>query len=101
VQSSVSGLGNSFTYNIAPRSLVVLLIPAATLAGDYNGDGTVDAADYVVWRKTDGTQAGFNLWRANFGMPLPGGGAGGAVPEPSTVSLMLLAILSLRPRRRY
>jgi hypothetical protein len=25
------------------------------LPGDYNGDGTVDAADYVVWRKTLGT----------------------------------------------
>ena len=24
--------------------------------GDYNGDGTVDAADYVVWRKTLGRQ---------------------------------------------
>jgi len=53
------------------------------LTGDYNGDGTVDAADYVVWRKTvdqtgenlaaDGDHSGavdaadYNLWRANFG----------------------------------
>lgn len=26
------------------------------LSGDYDGDGVVDAADYVVWRKTDLTR---------------------------------------------
>ena len=26
------------------------------LTGDYNADGSVDAADYVVWRKADRTQ---------------------------------------------
>ena len=32
------------------------------LPGDYNFDGRrALAADYVVWRKSDGTQAGFNL----------------------------------------
>ena len=31
------------------------------LAGDYDADGDVDAADYVVWRKTDGSPAGYNL----------------------------------------
>jgi hypothetical protein len=35
--------------------------------GDFNGDGAVDAADYVVWRKTDGSPAGYVLWRTNFG----------------------------------
>ena len=40
---------------------MVLLIPAAPgIPGDFNDDGTVDAADYVVWRKNDGTQAGYN-----------------------------------------
>ena len=28
--------------------------PFVTLPGDYNGDGVVDSADYVVWRKTFG-----------------------------------------------
>jgi hypothetical protein len=37
------------------------------LTGDYNGDGKVDAADYVVWRKTNiNGQQGYNDWRANF-----------------------------------
>ena len=45
------------------------------LAGDYNEDGIVDAADYVVWRKGLGTiyiQAQYDVWRANFGK-LPAG----------------------------
>ena len=45
-------------------------------AGDYNGDGSVDAADYVVWRKSNiNGQQGYNDWRTNFGST--GGGAGG------------------------
>ncbi len=51
------------------------------LAGDYNANGVVDAADYVVWRKylnqsallpgdvTPGsvTQSDYSVWRAHFG----------------------------------
>jgi hypothetical protein len=47
-----------------------------SVEGDYNGNGTVDAADYVVWRKTDGSPPGYATWRANFGRT--GGG-----PEPT------------------
>jgi len=77
------------------------------LDGDYNGDGNVDAADYVVWRKNDGSSAGYNLWRANFGNT-PGSGAAagtspslGAVPEPSSLMLcgLLFAVLIARPDR--
>jgi probable HAF family extracellular repeat protein len=48
------------------------------LPGDFNADGLVDGADYVVWRKNAGgvyTQADFNTWRANFGA-----GAAAALP---------------------
>jgi hypothetical protein len=36
--------------------------------GDYNGDGTVDTADYADWRKTNinGAQ-GYTDWQANYG----------------------------------
>jgi autotransporter-associated beta strand protein len=36
------------------------------LAADYNDDRTVDASDYVTWRKS-GSSLGYNSWRANFG----------------------------------
>ena len=45
------------------------------LPGDFNANGTVDAADYVVWRKNGGPPADYNQWRAHFGettLTIPG-----------------------------
>jgi hypothetical protein len=79
--------------------------------GDFNSDGSVDAADYVLWRKYRGdvTEAAINnngnglngidsadydLWRAHFA-PGPALGAGGsmslsvAVPEATSACLIL------------
>jgi autotransporter-associated beta strand protein len=79
--------------------------------GDYNGDGSVNAADYVVWRKSPanyGGNPGYDLWRANFGQT-SGSGAGAtadslssAVPEPSPLLLLALAATSvcLGPHRK-
>jgi hypothetical protein len=61
------------------------------LPGDYNGNGTVDAADYVLWRnggplQNEGADPGivtpedYNVWRANFGRTF-GSGASLAVVE--------------------
>jgi PEP-CTERM motif len=75
-----------------------------TLAGDYNGDNRVDAADYVVWRKTDGTQAGYDAWRSNFGASL-GAGSGSlsesAVPEPSSLMTLMFGVLLCGKQRRF
>jgi hypothetical protein len=64
------------------------------LSGDYNFNGIVDVADYVVWRKSDGSPAGYNLWRSHFGQP-PGSGSGTSVyapaPEPSALVLLIFA----------
>lgn len=64
------------------------------IPGDFNSDGVVDAADYVVWRKTDGSQAGFNSWRTHFGASISSGVArttAASVPEPCVGPLILLA----------
>ena len=45
---------------------------SVTVSGDYNHDSKVDAADYVVWRKSDGSQSGYDTWRANFGATATG-----------------------------
>jgi hypothetical protein len=62
----------------------------------------VDAADYVVWRNGDSpddTQAGYDLWKANFGKTA-GSSSAIAIPEPSTLLLALAAIATLTTRRR-
>lgn len=82
---------------------------SSTLGGDYNQNGVVDAADYVVWRKgldTAYTQSDYGIWRMNFGMPLAALGTTlGSVPEPSVACLagisFGLALSRLLLRRRY
>jgi hypothetical protein len=80
------------------------------VAGDYDHNGSVDASDYVVWRRTtgqigtglaaDGTGVGgvpdgvvdqldYDFWRSNFGRTTVGGGAAAqimTVPEPTTLA---------------
>jgi hypothetical protein len=79
---------------------------STTLDGDFNNNGVVDAADYVVWRETDGSPQGYNTWRANFGAMLPGSGQGAlvastnAVPEPSAWLLAAVAAGMLGMNRR-
>ena len=67
---------------------------SVTLEEDYNGNGIVDAADYVVWRKGVGiesTQENYNHWRTNFGRTAGGSSASNMpVPEPSAALLLVL-----------
>lgn len=83
------------------------------LAGDYNNNGVVDAADYVTWRKNEGpnaalpndngevTQAGrYTLWRANFGKTPGSGSSLTAVPEPTTILFALIGVLGTMGLRR-
>ncbi len=93
------------------------------LPGDFDGNGTVDASDYVVWLKNVGQPAGtlpndttglaigssqYNLWRSNDGK-ISGTGSGSgssfgqaAVPEPTAMILGLAggAALTILPGRR-
>jgi hypothetical protein len=78
----------------------------AGVTGDYNGNGTVDAADYVAWRKSPGdfggSPAGYTTWRSNFGKP-PGSGSGFSsanVPEPTAGVLTIMALFAILPGRR-
>lgn len=76
--------------------------------GDYNGDGSVDAADYVMWRKSPGgfggNPEGYDAWRANFGNA-PGSGSSlgenSAVPEPATCALFTAALVLALVRQQF
>jgi hypothetical protein len=87
-------------------SLVLLSPNVVPINGDYNNDGSVDAADYVVWRKYAGTThtlpndptggtigiAQFNTWRANFGATSGSGTGLGNAPVPEPTGFLLLSI---------
>jgi hypothetical protein len=90
---------------------------SAAVPGDYNGNGAVDAADYVVWRDNNGLMSGatpaqgdgtgdgmvnaadYSFWQARFGAM--GGGSLAAVeplsavPEPSSLFLGIGAAVAM------
>jgi autotransporter-associated beta strand protein len=111
----LAGLGlnpNDFFSGTGIVTVVPLGVP-----GDYNGNGAVDAADYVMWRKggpllnevdNPGTvnAQDYTEWRARFGNTGAGSGAGSdlnasvsAVPEPASIVLVLLGVVALINRR--
>lgn len=88
------------------------LNPITSLPGDFSHDGSVDAADYTVWRDTNGQQGvtsfsgadgngdgqitanDYEVWKTNFGR----GTASltpETVPESSTAMLVLLSTVGL------
>jgi autotransporter-associated beta strand protein len=87
-------------YFSGPGILTVLRNP------DFNGDQfNVNAADYVSWRKNDGTDAGYQSFRHNFNFPISPAGSsleGASVPEPGTLLLTVasLALACASQRRR-
>lgn len=95
------------------------------VAADFNKNGIVDMADYVLWRNYKGTSSGATLaqgdadgngavndadyfiWRSNFGNirgTTAGSGGGslvsGGVPEPGTAALIAIGTLGLFTDRR-
>lgn len=107
-------MGGSADVSVRPRIVVYseLSSTPAGVPGDYNNNGTVDAADYILWRNggplqnevdTPGTinLADYDAWRARFGNVAGSGAlAGGAVPEPASVMLLLMAIVGVATASR-
>lgn len=96
------GAGSAFD----PTQIVLSSFLAAGVPGDYNQNGEVDAADYVLWRDNLGSgvslpnddtpgvgQDDYTRWRIHFGQTAGSGGGGIAtagVPEPATAILFVL-----------
>jgi hypothetical protein len=95
--------------------------PGTATPGDYNGNNGVDAADYVVWRKSgigllaDGTgpsgspdgvvnELDYTYWRSRFGMTGAGSSQSAessfAVPEPSLIAYVVSVFIPPVRRRR-
>ena len=88
------------------------LTPTSFPLGDYNQDGTVNAADYTVYRDTFGStsdlradgnddgvinQLDYGVWFLNFGS---NGASSTAVPEPGTAWIALLGLSAWTCSRR-
>jgi hypothetical protein len=104
---TIAGSQAARLYGISPPRV-------STLYGEYNDNGIVDTADYVMWRKNLGssvtlpndqtpgfvTQPDFDVWRGNFGIVgiVVGGGASSesaSVPEPSSLLPLGIGAINL------
>jgi hypothetical protein len=101
LQMKESGIAPRLTLSIDNR-----------IPGDYNANGIVDAADYVVWRKSagrtgiglaadanrDGTvdTNDYNIWKTHFAATTSSGfGASAVVPEPAAMVTLLVGISTM------
>ncbi|WP_425396852.1 dockerin type I domain-containing protein [Aeoliella sp.] len=128
---SIAGFGDELTLRFtaftnsnseifAFRNIVIEgLVAVDALPGDYNGDGTVNMADYTLWRNSlgavveqgtaaDGDGSGtidagdFQVWKDHFGESLNNAAvANSAVPEPAALVLLATgAVCWLASRNR-
>jgi hypothetical protein len=94
---------------------VAASISTALQPGDFNSDGDVDGADFVVWQSNfpgtgknlatgdadgdgDCDGADFIIWQTNY--PFPASPGTSPVPEPGTWLLMALSLPALALLRR-
>jgi hypothetical protein len=106
-RGAIIELGAAFS--VTGLAALAATTPPDGLPGDYNGDGFVDAADYTVWRNHLGDanetnisnngdgggieQSDYAWWKANYGNGNPPGAGGlAAVPEPTSVALLLVSV---------
>lgn len=125
--TSTGGIGGEFDQLLLPAGYdwqigyndydftLTVAATATILAGDFNADGIVDAADYTLWRNTFGSTTNlaadadgdgivgmedYDLWKSNFGQSIAGiVTSPAAVPEPATVLIGLVGIVGFSLRR--
>jgi endoglucanase len=112
-----SGIFNRYTTTATEPDTVDAVTGGSRLAGDFNNDGVVDAADYTVWRDTlaaggvylrnDQTpgvvsEDDYVVWKAHFGETASGSGTlAAAVPEPSGCLLAAMVLAGLAIVQRW
>jgi hypothetical protein len=110
-ETNLPALAGGLYFNLTSTSTAINLTVAGVL-GDYNKSGTIDAADYVLWRKTitqsgpalaaDGNNNGvidpadFTIWRNSYGAQAGAGATlPGQIPEPASLLMLFIAIANL------
>lgn len=107
VTETLPSLSGNIELAVVYMPTTVTLVATPELAGDFNIDGTVDAADYTVWRDSLGSatnliadanlnaivdSADYGIWKANFGNSLPTASSIASIPEPTGILFLLASI---------
>ena len=108
-EADATGQVVGYGYQTDPDVAILAGDLAPGVPGDYNGNGKVDAADYVLWRdgaplQNEGETTGsttpedYTFWRSHFGNTSGAGagiGSSSAVPEPTSLLLGLITAACL------
>lgn len=105
-----SGLEAGDSINFTAFTQRFAQIGPAELAGDFNGDKTVDGADFLRWQRGQSpqplSQSDLTAWRNNYGQSIFATPAISAVPEPAGALLASLGLaagarLGVKRRRDF
>ena len=120
--SAILGTGFNGTVNISyvggtGNDVVLNLVAGSLSNADFNADGIVDGADFLLWQRNAGLTTGAELgqgdangdgavdaadlavWKETFGTTAAAQNAA-AVPEPNAVCLLLSSIVGVAATRR-
>jgi T5SS/PEP-CTERM-associated repeat protein len=117
---NLPALSGGLGWDVQYGANAVILAVVSALAGDFNADGIVDAADYTVWRNNLGdahesdlhhngdgggvTASDYLWWKQHYGNAISGSGAAidnaSIVPEPTAILTMVTGLIALSFRRR-
>ena len=96
---------------------IVAFTATPVTSADFDADGVVDGADFLLWQRGSGKTIGathhegdanrdgvvdgadLELWKASFSAP-PAGGATSAIPEPATGLLSLTAAIAVAAHKK-
>ncbi|RIK87895.1 MAG: hypothetical protein DCC67_01340 [Planctomycetota bacterium] len=103
---------SAFTLGVSGNNLVLTVGGSTDIPGDFDDDGTVDAADLAQWKGDFGVDAGSNadgdadsdgndflIWQRHFGQTAAAPAAS-AVPEPAAAALAAAGLLAASIFRR-
>ena len=103
--------------DLLSMNTIVAFTASPVTSADFNADGVVDGADFLLWQRGSGKTIGathqegdanrdgvvdgadLELWKASFSAP-PAGGATSAIPEPATGLLSLAAAIAVAAHKK-
>ena len=91
-------------FDVAVLADIGYPLAAPSLTADFNGDGSVDGADFLVWQRGESpdpfSASDLTIWKARYGAGVDAVAAATTVPEPTTAPLLVVSATTAAYWRR-